>query len=80
MDTVYLKKRMSEKKIDASTLADRCFVAPRYMEQVLKGLMPSKRLILSIARELECDPCKVAPEIGPELNKTIKGGSKATVS
>jgi transcriptional regulator with XRE-family HTH domain len=71
MNAALLRKMVAEKGWDTTTFADRCLVAPRYMQQVLKGLTPSKRLIIMMARELGCDPNKIAPDV-PELRPAIR--------
>lgn len=62
MNTAFIVKRMAERKLTVEEFAKRCLVAEKYMEQVLKGLRPSKRLIALMAKELECDPTEIHPE------------------
>ncbi len=63
MNTALIKQRMEKKGWDTAVFADRCLVAERYMDQILKGLTPSKRLVVMMARELELDPKLIAPEV-----------------
>jgi hypothetical protein len=74
MNTTLLHKRLAEKRWDTETLAGRCMTATKYMDQVLKGLTPSKRLILLMARELELEPHQISPALFP---KPSTGGRKA---
>lgn len=78
MNTVFLKKRMKEKNLDVASLADILGFSERYLENVVKGLTPSKRLIRDLARELDCEPSKIAPEVDLSTLKRVLRRPKVT--
>lgn len=63
MNTALIQEKMAELGLSIETFAERCLVASKYMEQVVRrGLRPSKRLIAMMARELGVTPEELFPD------------------
>lgn len=54
MNRSFMRSRIEELNLTTEALAGLTGVAPKYMEQILRGLTPSKRTLMLMSQALKC--------------------------